>query len=164
VIVAGRSIEVSGQSWMDHEFGTSALSANAVGWDWFSLQLENGAALMLAQIRTVDGGAIGEFEGTLVLADGSQERISSEDFTLEVLDEWTSPTTGIVYPAGWRLTAPAFDLDLQIEPLIHDQEMKVTYMYWEGAVNASGRMDGAEVAGRGYVELTGYGRAGGFHR
>jgi predicted secreted hydrolase len=164
VTVAGRTTEVSGQSWMDHEFGTSALSANALGWDWFSLQLENGAALMLAQIRTVDGGAIGEFEGTLALADGSQERISSEDFALEVLDEWTSPTTGIVYPAGWRLTAPAFDLDLQIEPLIRDQEMKVTYVYWEGAVNASGRMDGAEVAGRGYVELTGYGRSGGFHR
>jgi predicted secreted hydrolase len=62
------------------------------------------------------------------------------------------------------LTAPAYDLDLEITPLIRNQEMQVSYVYWEGAVNASGRMAGADVMGRGYVELTGYGRVGGFHR
>jgi predicted secreted hydrolase len=164
ITTGGNTIEVSGQSWMDHEFGTSALSANALGWDWFSLQLENGAALMLAQIRTEDGGAIGEFEGTLILADGSQQRITNDDFTLEVLDEWTSPTTGITYPAGWRLTAPAYELDLEITPLIQDQEMHVTYVYWEGAVNATGSMAGVSVSGRGYVELTGYANGEGYHR
>jgi predicted secreted hydrolase len=164
VTTRGRTAEVNGVSWMDHEFGTSALSADALGWDWFRLQLDNGAALMLAQIRTVEGQSIGEFEGTLVLADGSQARISSEDFALEVLDEWTSPTTGIVYPSGWRLTAPAYKLDVQITPLIRDQEMQVSYVYWEGAVNAAGSMAGTDVAGRGYVELTGYGSVGGFHR
>lgn len=163
--IEGRTIEVTGRSWMDHEFGTSALSANAVGWDWFSLQLENGAALMLAQIRTVDGGAIGEFEGTLVMADGSQQTITNEDFTLEILDEWTSPTTGFTYPARWQLVAPDYGLDLEIVPLIRDQEMKVSYVYWEGAVNATGEMAGAPVKGRGYVELTGYSaESGGFHR
>jgi predicted secreted hydrolase len=164
ITLRGRAVEVSGQSWMDHEFGTSALSANAVGWDWISLQLENGVALMLAQIRTVDGGAIGEFEGTLVMADGTQARITNEDFTLEVLDEWTSPTTGIVYPSGWRLSAPAHALELEITPLIRDQEMKVSYVYWEGAVSVTGSMAGAPVEGRGYVELTGYGNVGGYHR
>ncbi|MCC6453645.1 MAG: carotenoid 1,2-hydratase [Caldilineaceae bacterium] len=160
----GRTVEVSGLSWMDHEFGTSALSGNAVGWDWFSLQLENGVALMLAQIRTADGGSIGEFEGTLVMADGSQTRITNKDFALEVLAQWTSPTTGVTYPAAWRLTAPAFDLNLEITPLLRDQEMKVSYVYWEGAVNAEGSMAGAPVAGRGYVELTGYSSGEGFHR
>jgi predicted secreted hydrolase len=164
ITIGRRTIEVSGLSWMDHEFGTSALSANAVGWDWISLQLENGVVMALAQIRTADGDAIGIFEGTLLMADGSQTRISSEDFTLEVLDEWTSPTSGITYPSAWRLTAPAYDLALELTPLIRDQEMKVTYVYWEGAVNATGTMGGEPVNGRGYVELTGYGRVGGFHR
>lgn len=160
----GRTFAVSGQSWMDHEFGTSALSANAVGWDWFSLQLENGAVLMVAQIRTQEGGAIGEFAGTLVLADGSQTYLTNDDFVLENRDEWTSPTTGITYPSGWRLTAPAYDLELEIDPLIRDQEMHVSYVYWEGAVEATGSMAGAPVRGRGYVELTGYGNVGGIHR
>ncbi len=164
LVIAGRAVEVSGQSWMDHEFGTRALSANAVGWDWFSLQLEQGAALMLAQIRTVDGGAIGEFEGTLIAADGTQARITNADFTLEVLDEWTSPTTAITYPSGWRLTAPQYELDLEITPLIRDQELHVIYVYWEGAVEAAGTMAGAPVNGRGYVELTGYAGGDGYHR
>ena len=162
--IGGRTFAVSGQSWMDHEFGTSALSANAVGWDWFSLQLENGAVLMVAQIRTQEGGAIGEFAGTLVLADGSQTYLTNDDFALENRDKWTSPTTGITYPSGWRLTAPAYDLELEIDPLIRDQEMHVSYVYWEGAVDAIGSMAGAPVAGRGYVELTGYGNVGGIHR
>jgi predicted secreted hydrolase len=164
LVLGERTVEVTGLSWMDHEFGTSALSANAVGWDWFSVQLENGAALMLAQIRTTDGGAIGEFEGTLLLPDGTQTLITNEDFTLEVLEEWTSPTTNFVYPAHWRLQAPAYGLELEIVPLINDQEMKVTYVYWEGAVNATGSMEGTPVVGRGYVELTGYGNVGGYHR
>jgi predicted secreted hydrolase len=62
------------------------------------------------------------------------------------------------------LTAPAFELDLEITPLINDQEMKVSYVYWEGAVNAEGSMAGAPVQGRGYVELTGYGSRGGYQR
>lgn len=164
ITTRGRTVAVNGLSWMDHEFGTSALSANAVGWDWISLQLENGVALMLAQIRTVDGGSIGEFAGTLVMADGRQERMSNEDFTLEVLDEWTSPTTGITYPARWRLTASAYELDVEITPLINDQEMKVAYVYWEGAANALGSMAGVPITGRGYVELTGYGKRGGYQR
>jgi predicted secreted hydrolase len=164
ITIGGRTVAVNGLSWMDHEFGTSALSANAVGWDWFSLQLENGTVLMLAQIRTAGGGAIGDFAGTLVLADGTQQSITQDDFSLEALDKWTSPTTGITYPSGWHLALPAQGLDLEITPLIRDQEMHVSYVYWEGAVDATGSMAGAPVAGRGYVELTGYGSAGGFHR
>ncbi len=49
------SVAVTGQSWMDHEYGTSALGGDALGWDWFSLQLDNGAALMLYEIRTPPG-------------------------------------------------------------------------------------------------------------
>ena len=71
LIWAGDSVSVSGVSWMDHEFGTSALSKNAVGWDWFSMQLDNGYVLMLADIRTEEGGRINEMEGTLVQADGT---------------------------------------------------------------------------------------------
>lgn len=164
ITLDGRTLEVTGKSWMDHEFGTSALSENAVGWDWFSLQLDNGVALMLAQIRTVDGGAIGEFEGTLLLPDGSRQIITNEDFTLEVLDEWRSPTTSITYPSRWRLAAPTYGLDLEIVPLMNDQEMHVSYVYWEGAVSATGSLGDTSVSGRGYVELTGYGNVGGYHR
>ena len=159
VTSAGRTIDVTGRSWMDHEFGTSALSANAVGWDRFSVQLENGAALMFAQVRTDDGGVVPDFAGTYLTPDDTQQPVSARDFAVTALDKWTSPDTGITYPSGWQVELPALDLALTLEPLVRDQEMDVSFVYWEGAVTVAGTAAGAPVQGVGYVELTGYGQA-----
>jgi len=161
----GETVEVTGVSWMDHEFGTSALSANAVGWDWFSIQLDNGAILMFAQVRTADGGIVPQFEGTYVAADGAHHTITAGDLTLIALDEWRSPRTGFTYPSGWQVELPEFDIALTVEPLIADQEMAVSFVYWEGAVTIEGSIAGEPVQGVGYVELTGYGdQAGQYQR
>ena len=120
---------------------------------------------MFAQIRTEDGSRIGDFEGTLLWPDGRQTPIGAEDFDIAVLDEWTSPRTGITYPSGWQISVPDHELDLEILPIIPNQEMNVSYVYWEGAIEALGEMAGEPVAGRGYVELTGYGAdQGGYQR
>jgi predicted secreted hydrolase len=157
---SGDSVSVSGVSWMDHEFGTSALSKNAVGWDWFSVQLDNDYVLMFADIRTDEGGRVNEMEGTLVRADGTQTTLGVEDVRLDVLGQWTSPQTGIVYPSTWRAVLPEHGIDLEITPLVRDQEMTLNFLYWEGAVSAIGTADGEPVRGNGYVELTGYGEEG----
>lgn len=154
---AGNTIPVTGLSWMDHEFGTSALSGSAVGWDWFSLQFDNGAVLMLYEIRTSDGAAPPAIEASLVWPDGRHQTVTQDEFTLEPMGEWRSPTTGIAYPSGWRIRIPVAGADLTVTPLIPDQEMNVSFVYWEGAVAATGTLDGAPVTARGYVELTGYG-------
>ena len=157
----GETVEVTGLSWMDHEFGTSALSANAVGWDWFSMQLDNGAVLMLAQVRTADGGVMPQFEGTYVAADGKQETIMAADLTLTASAQWTSPRTQITYPSGWQMAIPRLNIALTVEPLIGDQEMEVSFVYWEGAVTIEGTIADQPVQGVGYVELTGYGQGAG---
>jgi predicted secreted hydrolase len=146
---------------MDHEFGTSALSANAVGWDWFSMQLDNGAVLMLAQVRTADGGVMPQFEGTYVAADGKPETITAADLTLTASAQWTSPRTQITYPSGWQMAIPRLNIALTVEPLIGDQEMEVSFVYWEGAVTIEGTIADQPVQGVGYVELTGYGQGAG---
>lgn len=153
-------VPVTGVSWMDHEFGTSALSPDAVGWDWFGLQLEDGTVLMFAQIRTADGPPQAIFQGTLAWPDGRQEPIRAQDFQLEALERWTSPVTGITYPSGWRVRFPRFDLELTLEPIVRDQEMRVAFVYYEGAVRVAGTRAGQPVRGWGYVELTGYGGPG----
>ncbi len=153
----GKTMTVSGLSWMDHEFGTSALAERVVGWDWFSLQLENGAALMLYCLRQSDQSyAPHTFEGTLVYPDGRQLRIGMADFTLTPRGKWTSPKSGAAYPSGWHVVFPELNIDLQIEPLIPNQEFHISFTYWEGAVRVSGQMDSVTVSGRGYAELTGY--------
>lgn len=155
------TVDVNGVSWMDHEFGTSALSANAVGWDWFSIQLDNGAVLMLAQVRTDEGGVIPQFEGTYVAADGVQQTITASDLTVTALEQWTSPRTSFTYPSGWQVEIPGFAIALTVEPLIEDQEMEASFVYWEGAATIEGTVAGAPVQGVGYVELTGYGQQAG---
>lgn len=157
----GETVEVTGLSWMDHEFGTSALSANAVGWDWFSMQLDNGAVLMLAQVRTADGGVMPQFEGTYVAADGKPETITAADLTLTASAQWTSPRTQITYPSGWQMAIARLNIALTVEPLIGDQEMEVSFVYWEGAVTIEGTIADQPVQGVGYVELTGYGQGAG---
>ena len=163
IAFGGTQVSVTGLSWMDHEFGTSALSGDAVGWDWFAVTLDNEVVLMFAEIRTESGASQDIFEGTLSFPDGRQVPIHPDDFTLTPTGQWTSPDSGTVYPSGWRVIFPEHGIDLSIDPLIDDQEMDVTFSYYEGATVVRGTMNGAPVAGRGYVELTGYGE-GGFQR
>ncbi len=163
IVFGGARVAVTGLSWMDHEFGTSALSEDAVGWDWFAVTLDNDVVLMFAEIRTSSGPAQAIFEGTLSFPDGRQVAILPDDFSLTPTGQWTSPDTGTVYPSGWRVSFPQHEIDLTIEPLIDDQEMDVAFSYYEGATIVRGTMNGEPVTGRGYVELTGYGE-GGFQR
>lgn len=164
VTSAGRTTEVTGRSWMDHEFGTSALTAGAVGWDWFSVQFDNGAFLMLYEIRLIDGGVNPNIKGTLIWPDGTQQMVTENDFVLTPTASWTSPRTGYTYPSSWTLTLPELGIDLRIDPLIEDQEMNVSFVYWEGAIDVVGTMQGEPVTGRGYAELTGYGEQSGAYQ
>ena len=138
---------------MDHEWSTSALGAEQVGWDWFSIQLDDRTELMLFQLRRADGAVDAFSSGTLIAADGSTRQLGPGDFSIQSTGRWRSPRTGGEYPAGWLVTVPSADLRLTISPWLADQEMDVSQKYWEGAVKAEGMRNGQRVAGNGYVEL-----------
>ena len=93
----------------------------------------------------------------LIWPDGAQQIVSEDDFELAPTGTWTSTRTGITYPSRWELRFPDLEIDLTITPLVADQEMDVSFVYWEGAIDVTGVMRGEAVTGRGYVELTGYG-------
>lgn len=153
--VNGATFAVNGLSWMDHEFGTTMLAENAVGWDWFSIQLSDGREVMFFQIRTKDGSIEPLSGGTLVGKDGTIRHLTREQVSIKVLESWQSKS-GATYPARWNLAIPSADIELTLKPYIADQEMRVSIVYWEGAVQISGRSNGARVQGSGYVEMTGY--------
>lgn len=154
--VAGESFSVTGSSWFDHEWGTSALPDSAVGWDWFGLQLSDGRDLMLYRIRDADGGYLPASSGTLIEADGTAIHLRPEDFVVEARGAWRSPRSGAVYPARWSVRVPSAEVDLEIEPWHADQEVDARVVYWEGAVRIRGVSRGEAVQGAGFVELTGY--------
>jgi predicted secreted hydrolase len=154
--LSGQKYEVDGLSWMDHEFGTSYLAENQIGWDWFSLQLDSGSELMYFEIRRADGSVEPLSGGTLVQPDGSTQHLERSDIVINVDSYWISPRTGARYPAAWNITVPAAGVNLDVRPYLADQELDVSYAYWEGAVEIEGRAKARPVSGVGYVELTGY--------
>jgi predicted secreted hydrolase len=147
---------VSGLSWMDHEWSTSALAADQVGWDWFSIQMDDSSELMVFQLRKEDGSIDPFSSGTFVAPDGSTRHLGRDEFEIRVEDTWQSPNTGATYPVGWTIIVPAADIVLEIEPYLVDQELTLSYAYWEGAVMVEGERAGRAVSGSGYVEMTGY--------
>ncbi len=158
--IGGDAMAVTGESWMDHEFGTNQLAADQVGWDWFSLQLDNGEELMLYQLRYADGGIDPNSSGTIVSLDGNGEHLERDQFTVRSLRDWTSPRSEAKYRLDWELELPDRDTALRVIPLMDDQELYTVrstgIAYWEGAVRVEGFWNGEAVTGRGYVELTGY--------
>jgi predicted secreted hydrolase len=145
---------------MDHEFGSNQLAEDQVGWDWFSIQFDQGGALMLYKIRKADGSVERHSSGTLVDPSGRQQRLTREDFVIENSGSWKSPRSGGVYPMGWRVSIPKTGLVLDLIPAFSEQELdtrrSTRVVYWEGSVRVQGHRSGEKVGGMGYVEMTGY--------
>lgn len=158
ITVDGQSYAVAGYSWKDHEYSTSALEEGAVGWDWFSLQLDNDGqnALMLFQIRRADGSIQAQSGGSWVTAANEVIHLEAGEMQIEVGETWTSPVSGATYPAEWLIRVPRLGLELGGRPLMANQELNVSTTYWEGAVRFTGTLNGQPVTATGYVEMTGY--------
>jgi predicted secreted hydrolase len=146
---------VSGSAWMDHEWFSSQLDANQVGWNWFSIQLDNDTELMLYQLRRTDGSIDPYSAGTYIDRAGRAAHLERADIDLQPLEIWRSPKTGGRYPVRWRITVPSLHLTLECRTAVPDQELVAENnegtTYWEGAVSYSGTTSGV-----GYLEMTGY--------
>ncbi len=152
----GESLVVSGLSWMDHEWSTSALDSGQTGWDWFSIQLSNGYELMYYQIRNVDPELAPQTTGSLVAPNGQKRDLDQGEVRLEVVQYWTSPHTGARYPVQWTLAIPSEELEMDVTTVFDDQEMTVSVQYYEGALQVSGKFRDVVIDGNGYIEMTGY--------
>jgi predicted secreted hydrolase len=148
-------VDVAGAAWMDHEWFTEQLDASQQGWDWFSVQLQNGADLMLFDLRRTDGAIEPYSSGTFIAKDGRTTHLKRADFKLQPLDYWTSPKTGAKYPVKWRISVPSLGVSLECTAAVKNQELVSGegpgLTYWEGAVTYSGSSPGV-----GYLEMTGY--------
>lgn len=160
VVVEGVSMNVHGMSWMDHEFGSADLASHLVGWDWFSLQLDNNVDIMAYGLRREDGSFDPASNGTIVWPDGSAEPLTFEEIHVDVQDYWISSVSGAKYPNHWIFSIPAEGAELTISPRMPHQELvtgrSTGVTYWEGAVDITGQWKGQHIRGQGYVELTGY--------
>ncbi|MDX1707870.1 MAG: lipocalin-like domain-containing protein [Desulfobacterales bacterium] len=161
--IGGRTVEVEGLSWMDHEYSTASLETGIVGWDWFSLQLSDQTELMLYLLREESGKIHAASSGTYVHSTGQALHLTRTDFKVTALEQWKSPRSEAVYPVAWRIKVQPLAMDMTIAANLADQEMVTSastgVTYWEGSVSASGSVANQPVKASGYVELTGYAAA-----
>jgi predicted secreted hydrolase len=155
VRIDGVNFRVRGDSWLDREWSTSALSSDLAGWDWMSLQFEDGTELMLYQLRRPDGSAGPFSAGTFVQRDGSTTRLTAQDFAMTPLRRWEG-SGATSYPVAWRVAVPSLDLQVEVTAAFDAQLMDLAVQYWEGSVRINGTRGGRVVGGRGYLEMTGY--------
>ena len=157
VSVGGEEHTVEGVSWMDKEFGSNQLGARQIGWDWFSLQLDDGRDLMLYLLRD-SRNQVDFANGTLITKQGRTRYLGPEEWSVRATETWTSPHNGAHYPAGWRVRIPEDDLELVVTPEVPDSENVSRLLpglaYWEGPVRVE--TPAGVRKGQGYVELTGY--------
>lgn len=157
----GKTYQVEGTSWMDHEFFSHRMDTNDAGWDWVSLQLDDNTELMLYRFRRKDGSVDPFSAGTYVDGDGNSTFLGAAEFSMQPEEQsYTSPDTHAVYPIEWRIAVPSLGLDLQVKTPLASQELtsgvSANLTYWEGAIRISGTRNGKAAAGVGYLEMTGY--------
>ena len=135
LVLGEQTLDVEGSAWFDHQWG-DFIAVGGGGWDWFAVNLDDGTDLTLSLVRDADGSYPLVY-GTLVDADGQSRHLSPDAFTVEVTEDWTSSRTGATYPAAWRVTVPAEDLVIELEPTVADQELDTRattgVIYWEGS-------------------------------
>ncbi|HEV2097228.1 MAG TPA: lipocalin-like domain-containing protein [Chthoniobacterales bacterium] len=148
---------VHGESWFDHEWATNQLAAEQIGWNWLSVQWQDGSALMLYEMRLTGGKIDPTSSGTLIRPDGSTQNLSSSSFEITPLRRWRSPRSGAIYPVEWKVKLLGEQIEFTVRAALDDQELTLAPVaYWEGAVDAAGSEHGRSIEGRGYLELTGY--------
>jgi len=152
----GKRFAVAGRAWLDHEWSEELLDAQAVGWDWLGMNLDDGSALTAFRLRKQDGSALWDGGSFRSPKGGSTYVFSRGEAVFSPQRRWTSPLSGAVYPVEWIVRTPA-DI-YTVKAVVDDQELdsraSTGSIYWEGLSDLFDS-NGKRV-GRGYLEMTGY--------
>lgn len=153
LVVDGQACEVTGRAWFDRQFG-DLYEASRQGWQWFAMQLNDDTQIMVFHFDQTSAAAE---SGGAIMQGGRYTRLGPGDFTVDVLRRWTSPASGIEYPAQWRVVVG--ERRLVVTPTSADQEVRELRpfpTYWEGDCVVAN--EGGVEVGQAYVELQGFAR------
>jgi len=144
--INGKAIKVKGKAWMDHEWSDGV---GVRSWNWFSVQLDNGAEIMIQDYHSGENIYAG-------INPKNQKAEFSDDLIMLPKKMWKSSVTGAKYPTQWRIEIPSKKIVLELKAPIEKQELLFGSMnYWEGPIVVTGTMNGKKVRGRGFMELVG---------
>ena len=147
ITIDDRSVEVTGQAWMDREWSSQPLASDQTGWDWLSLHFHSGEKLMLFRLRQSDGKNY--ISGKWFLPDGGAKQIASSEITMT--PKAVTEIAGRKIPTTWDIAIPVLALTISCVPLNAKSWMGTSFPYWEGPIGFAGTHSGV-----GYLEMTGY--------
>jgi predicted secreted hydrolase len=155
VRVQGKTFDVQGTAWLDHEWSQEILAPSAVGWDWIGMNLTDGSALTAFRLRNKDGGAVWD-GGSFRSANQSLYVFSRGEVIFKPTRFWKSPITQATYPVEWIVRTPAdfYTVKAVIDNQELDSRQSTGAIYWEGLselIDSNGKK-----VGMGYLEMTGY--------
>lgn len=148
--------KVTGTAWMDQEFSSSQLSKKAVGWDWFSIQMNNNTELMLYFLRDQKGTYLPYSSGTFVNAKGKSQHLELKDIEIKKLEDWPAQKNQI-YPKSWSIKIKKLELDFiviaKLPNSINNAQKSTKTTYYEGPAEITSQ---SQNLGQAYIELSGY--------
>ena len=159
--IEGNSVRVTGKGWFDHEWTSHLANSEAMGWDWFSLHLDDGSKLMAFRMHAMNENMKNSKSkhseifttASYIAENGTKETIDQAKVSImptayETINEGESPRS---VPTAWRIQIPEKDIDLSIRPFKESQWNNSLFPYYEGRVEIKGSHSGS-----GFMELTGY--------
>ena len=153
--VQGKTFDVQGTAWLDHEWSQEILAPGVVGWDWIGMNLADGSALTAFRLRDKNDAALWD-GGSFRSASQSLYVFSRGEVIFRPTRFWKSPLTQTTYPVEWVVRTPA-DF-YTVRALVDNQELdsrqSTGAIYWEGLselLDSNGKK-----VGNGYLEMTGY--------
>lgn len=159
--IEGNSVKVTGKGWFDHEWTSHLANSEAMGWDWFSLHLDDGSKLMAFRMHAMNENMKNSKSkhseifttASFIAGNGTKETIEQANISItptayETINEGESPRS---VPTAWRIKIPIKDIDVSISPFKENQWNNSLFPYYEGRVEIKGSHSGS-----GFMELTGY--------
>ncbi|CAI4151099.1 AttH component of AttEFGH ABC transport system [Alteromonas macleodii] len=159
--IEGNSVKVTGKGWFDHEWTSHLANSEAMGWDWFSLHLDDGSKLMAFRMHAMNKNMKNSKSkhseifttASYIAKNGTKETIEPANVSITPTAYETINEGGVAraVPTIWRIQIPIKDIDVTTSPFKKGQWNHSLFPYYEGQVEIKGSHSGS-----GFMELTGY--------
>lgn len=150
--IEGQRFNVVGLAWYDHEWTSHLANDASIGWDWFSLHLNDGSKVMAFRMHAKNDGqkdTVSYTTGTYITPQGQASTLLKEQITIAPLNVQDIGATTL--PTRWQISIPTQGIVVETTAFKADQWNKGRFPYYEGRVKVTGSHQGS-----GFMELTGY--------
>jgi len=154
IAIDGEVFDVTGVTWMDHEYGYFGSSSSPIKWILQDMQLDDGVCISNYAFGDPTTFVLNEkiaSQATIQRADGTTYYVPTT--VTPIGKTWLRPTSKSTYFLQLQVDIPGFDTSLVVTSLIDDQEFPLSARpIYEGVATATGTFEGQKVSGTAWNE------------